>query len=82
MTKVEKIKQWASDNYEKGGHWIVECFGDKDIEETFTSLADAKRYVALTNEQERNCAWGAPDEEADNFAAESAQHDRESGNYF
>jgi hypothetical protein len=62
--KVALIKEWASDNYEKGGHWIVECFSDEDIAESFSSLADAKRYVKRTLEQERNCAWGAPDEEA------------------
>lgn len=31
FTTVEGIKAWAKSIYEKGGHWIYECWSDEDI---------------------------------------------------
>ena len=58
MTKtalVEKIKQWALANYEKGGSWIVETYTDEEIEEGFASLAEAKRWAKLMKDREDDC---------------------------
>lgn len=40
---VKAIKDWALDNYDKGGDVIVECYTDAEIEAEFKSLAAAKR---------------------------------------
>ena len=31
FTTVLGIRRFAEANYEKGGHWIVECWSDEDI---------------------------------------------------
>ncbi len=70
MTGVKELEQFALAHYEQGGHWIVETWGSVDYEcllrenSNDVELAQAalKREWELTNEQERNCAWGAPEE--------------------
>jgi hypothetical protein len=72
MTAAQQLEQFAMANYEAGGHWIVECWDAADYNEVLDGcLGDielAKEMIQahwqLTNEQERNCAWGAPDEAA------------------
>lgn len=53
MTKVEQIKAWAHDNYEKsyGASSIIECWEDCEIDAEFKSLKDAKSYAKLIDEQ-------------------------------
>jgi hypothetical protein len=41
MDKVEEIKQWAYQNYDAGGHWIVETLTDDEIRQEFNSLQEA-----------------------------------------
>ena len=73
MTKAQQLEQFAMANYEAGGHWVVECWDAADynqiLEENGGDVELAKEALQrdweLTNEQERNCAWGAPDEAAD-----------------
>lgn len=40
----EKIMQWAEDNYENGGQWIVETMSVEEIEQEFESLEEAQQY--------------------------------------
>jgi hypothetical protein len=42
--RVKKIKDWCLENYDKGGHWIIETMTDQEISDNFKSLAEAKRY--------------------------------------
>lgn len=50
--KIAELKQLAMDNYEKGGHWIVECFDDYDyqdiLDEAGGSLSKAKSELRAT----------------------------------
>ena len=70
MTKAQQLEQFALANYEAGGHWIVECWDAADYNDVldgcFGDVELAKEMIEawwkLTNEKERNCAWGAPDE--------------------
>lgn len=62
---VSLLKSYAEDNYEKGGHWVVECFDNCDyknfLDEANGNLSVAKKelkkYWKLMAEQESNCAW-------------------------
>jgi hypothetical protein len=40
----EKIMQWAEDNYENGGQWIVETMSVEEIGKEFESLEEAQQY--------------------------------------
>jgi hypothetical protein len=40
----EKIMQWAEDNYENGGQWIVETMSVEEIGQEFESLEEAQQY--------------------------------------
>lgn len=31
FTTIDGIKAWAKSIYEKGGHWIIECWSDEEI---------------------------------------------------
>lgn len=55
---VEQIKAWAMENYNKsfGASTIIECFTDEEIAAGFSSLADAKAFASLQDEQYQN-AW-------------------------
>jgi hypothetical protein len=41
MDKVETIKQWAEENYDDGGHWIIETLTDDEIRQEFNTVQDA-----------------------------------------
>ncbi len=70
MDLVKELEKFAVAHYEQGGHWIVERWESADYQALLrensndVELAQAalKREWELTNEQERNCAWGAPEE--------------------
>ncbi len=70
MNKTQQLIAFANDNYEAGGHWIVECWDAADCDQILSENSGdvelakeaLQRQWELTNEQERNCAWGAPDE--------------------
>lgn len=49
---VAAVKQWANDNYDRGGDVIVECFTDEEIFAQFQTLEDAKRFCKLRKERE------------------------------
>ena len=55
MRQSELIMKWALKNYASGGHWIVETMSLADIDELFHNFLDAKKYVELMQEQEKNC---------------------------
>jgi len=69
---MNELYQYALDNYEAGGHWIVECWDAADyndiLEECNGDVAAAKLVIRdqweMIRAQERECAWGAPDEAA------------------
>ena len=73
MSKIQQLQQFAMDNYEAGGHWVVECWDSADyndvLEECGGDVELAKARIQedweLTNEQERNCAWDGPDDSMD-----------------
>lgn len=41
MNKVEEIKRWAMDNYNDGGHWIIETLNDQEIFDEFKNVQEA-----------------------------------------
>lgn len=41
MDKVEQIKQWATENYDEGGHWIIETLTDQEIFDEFKNVQEA-----------------------------------------
>lgn len=41
MDKVEQIKQWAMENYDEGGHWIIETLTDQEIFDEFKNVQEA-----------------------------------------
>jgi hypothetical protein len=65
MTKIQQLIKYANDNYEAGGHWLVECWGCAEYNEVLEKAGgnlevakDAlKREWEFTNEQAQNCAW-------------------------
>jgi hypothetical protein len=65
QSKREILEAFASDNYENGGHWVVECFGkadyDRYIEEAKGDLKKAckalKEYWKLIEGRAKDCAW-------------------------
>jgi hypothetical protein len=73
MTGVQELEQFALAHYDQGGHWIVECWGSVDYEcllrensnDVELAKEALKREWEITVAQERECAWGAPDEPAD-----------------
>ena len=38
MTKTEELIAYATENYEAGGHWIVECWIQADYEDLLNKL--------------------------------------------
>lgn len=70
MTKTEELIAYATNHYEVGGHWVVECWGLADYEDLLNKVggdvAKAKEFLKdqweLTNEQEQECAWDGPEE--------------------
>lgn len=65
---LRALEQYAVDNYEAGGHWVVECFDRKDylniIERTGCDLNEGKvllrAHWETMCERERECAWEGP----------------------
>jgi hypothetical protein len=65
MTDSEMIKEleaYAMANYDKGGHWIVECWEDSDYQgiiDEMKTLEKCKKALKslwnVTNERESNC---------------------------
>ena len=47
----EKIMQWAEDNYENGGQWIVETMSVEEIGQEFESLEEAQQYCLSKQER-------------------------------
>lgn len=54
MELVREIRDWALDNYDAGGHWIVETFSDEEIAE-FKTLNEAKKYCGLMQDRYEDC---------------------------
>ena len=73
MTKTEQLIAYATDCYEAGGHWIVECWDAADYNDLLEEVggdvelakAALKQQWELTNEQEQNCAWDGPTDTMD-----------------
>ena len=51
ITKVEEIKQWAMDNYDDGGHWIIETLNDQEIFDKFANLQEAIDWAELIQDK-------------------------------
>jgi len=47
MNKVEQIKQWAMNNYDAGGHWIIETLTDQEIFDEFPTIQDAINWAIV-----------------------------------
>lgn len=41
---VLEIEQWAKENYDEGGHWILETMTTQEIVDEFKSLSEAQKY--------------------------------------
>lgn len=52
--RASRIYNWAKQNYDQGGHWIVETMSLSEIAEEFATLACAKKYCKILVEQEEN----------------------------
>tara|TARA_R110000851_G_scaffold123978_1_gene253971 strand:+ start:370 stop:567 length:198 start_codon:yes stop_codon:yes gene_type:complete len=50
---TDSIKAMALANYEVGGDCIVECMNDNDILERFDSIEDAKQFMEVKDEMQR-----------------------------
>lgn len=48
---VIAIKEWAIENYDEGGHWIIETMTDYEIHLAFKSLTEVKNHVKLLNDR-------------------------------
>jgi len=68
---IAMMEEFFKENYEAGAHWLYETWDKSDYEaflldNVFTTedeiKAELRRRWELILEQERNCAWGAPDE--------------------
>lgn len=46
-SEAAEVLKWANDNYEEGGHWIVETMSEAEIIANFSTLEDAKEYCSL-----------------------------------
>lgn len=65
MSKAERIKAWALENYEKGGHWLYETYSIRDweslLEDCNNNLAKAKSIArelwSIYNERESACRY-------------------------
>ena len=65
MTAVKELEAYAADNYEAGGHWVVECYDHSDyqavLDRASNDLDEAKallkQYWQLVSERERDCQW-------------------------
>lgn len=65
MDLIEQLKQFALDNYEIGGHWIVECWDSADynnvLDQCDGDVEAARRVMQrdweFTNERARECAF-------------------------
>jgi hypothetical protein len=62
MNTIETLKKFALDNYEAGGHWIVETYSDADYEgvlrnsKTITAAKkELQKCWKLWEEQSSNC---------------------------
>ena len=62
---LNALEQYALDNYEAGGHWVVECFDKEDyleiIAEAGCDLVEAKTLLRthweIMCERESECRW-------------------------
>lgn len=62
---VKVLKDFALANYEEGGHWVYECWGNEDYLQALTEggdLAGAMKVIKdhweMTCALNRECAWG------------------------
>ena len=62
---IQVLEKYAMDNYEEGGHWVVETYSDADYAEVLgrcSSLEAAKEALKKDWElcvmQEKECGWG------------------------
>lgn len=62
---VDLLKRYALDNYDLGGHWVVECWDTVDYQQVLyrckNDLEEAKlelrAYWKLVNEQKAETRW-------------------------
>jgi len=65
MNDLQVLEQYAMDNYEEGGHWVVETYSEDDYAEVLAnchSLEEAKETIKRDWElcvmREKECGWG------------------------
>ena len=67
MLTIERVKELALQNYNKGGDAIVECYEDNQIEELINSGVDTEKKLlnwfktqyAIDEEYRKAALWGA-----------------------
>lgn len=52
--RLERIKEWATDNYEKGGSYITETMNNADILAQFPTITSAQQYCRSMHEREQD----------------------------
>ena len=64
LDEVEELKKYASDNYEAGGHWVVETYLDLNYAEVvfeYPSLEAGKEglkeYWEMMVDREQDCRF-------------------------
>ena len=50
-----QILNWAKDNYDAGGHWIVETMTLDEIKEEFKTLEEAQEYCKIIQDRSEEC---------------------------
>lgn len=55
---VDGVYAVCEKHYEEGGSAVVECYGPKEILESFKSIEEVRELCGLRLEQALNCRWG------------------------
>jgi hypothetical protein len=58
MKRVNRIREWANDNYDKGGSYLIECHTTEELVNNFPTITSAQQYAKINHQREqevRNC---------------------------
>jgi hypothetical protein len=54
LTLARQILNWAKDNYDEGGHWIVETMTLEEIKQEFKTLQQAKEHCRVIQDRQED----------------------------
>ena len=55
---VDEIITFCLKNYDNGGDIIIECWEFEEILQNFNTLEDAKTFIGIQLDREKDCRWG------------------------